>query len=131
MQKYSRQREALVTLLKSVTNHPSAEWLYSNLKKEFPNIGIATVYRNLNMLTQSGEILKIDVGSGKEHYDGNAQNHYHMYCYECEGIYDIDMEYNSEIDVSAAKVAGADIARHSLVFYGICSKCKNKNNIKN
>ncbi len=127
MHKYSRQREALVMLLKSVTNHPSAEWLHSSLKKEFPNIGIATVYRNLNMLAESGEILKLDVGGGKERYDANVQNHYHMYCFECDGIYDIDMEYNTETDTAASAATGADIARHSLVFYGICSKCKNKN----
>lgn len=124
-QKYSRQREALIQLLKSVTNHPSAEWLHEELKKEFPSIGIATVYRNLSLLSQSGEILKIEVGSGKEHYDGDTRNHYHFFCNMCHSIYDVEMEYEKGIDLSAEKLMDAEIDSHSLVFYGTCRECRN------
>ena len=55
--KYSKQREALLTLLRSTRSHPSADWLYENLRKEFPNISLGTVYRNLNLLTDIGEAL--------------------------------------------------------------------------
>ena len=56
--KYSKQREALLTLLRSTRSHPSADWLYENLRKEFPNISLGTVYRNLAQLAENGEILK-------------------------------------------------------------------------
>lgn len=127
MQRYSRQREALINLLASVTNHPSAEWLHTQLKAEFPNIGIATVYRNLNMLSSSGQILKLNVGAGKEHYDGNSQNHYHLYCKSCDKIYDMDMEYSTQLDEQAENSTDAQIEYHSLIFYGTCSNCRSKN----
>lgn len=57
--KYSKQREALLTLLRSTRSHPSADWLYENLRKEFPNISLGTVYRNLAQLAENGDILKI------------------------------------------------------------------------
>lgn len=56
--KYSKQREALLTLLRSTRSHPSADWLYENLRKEFPNISLGTVYRNLAQLAENGDILK-------------------------------------------------------------------------
>lgn len=127
--KYSRQREALITLLCGVTNHPSAEWLYTQLKKDFPNISLATVYRNLSLLSNNGDILKIDVGSGCEHYDGNTENHYHFYCNSCGNIYDVNMDYVSDIDKNAEQLLGADIENHSLIFRGTCAKCKNNNKI--
>lgn len=126
--KYSRQREALINLLRSVTNHPSAEWLYAQLKKDFPNISLATVYRNLALLSETGDIMKIDVGSGCEHYDGNTQNHYHFYCNSCGNIYDVEMTYVSDIDRSAEKILNADIENHNLVFNGTCAKCKSLKN---
>ena len=63
--KYSKQREALLTLLRSTHSHPSADWLYENLRKEFPNISLGTVYRNLAVLADSGEIVKIQTSSNK------------------------------------------------------------------
>ena len=74
--KYSKQRDALLTLLKSTRSHPSADWLYSELKKEFPNISLGTVYRNLALLAENGCILKISTSSQKEHFDGFTHQHY-------------------------------------------------------
>ena len=68
--KYSKQREALLTLLRSTRSHPSADWLYENLRKEFPNISLGTVYRNLAQLAENGDILKISTSANKEHFDG-------------------------------------------------------------
>ena len=62
MIKYSRQRESIVNFLASRTDHPTAETIYQNIKKEFPNISLGTVYRNLSLLEEIGEIIKISTG---------------------------------------------------------------------
>ncbi len=64
MIKYSRQRESIVNFLASRTDHPTAETIYQNIKKEFPNISLGTVYRNLSLLEEIGEIIKISTGVG-------------------------------------------------------------------
>ena len=74
--KYSKQREALLTLLRSTRSHPSADWLYENLRKEFPNISLGTVYRNLAQLAENGDILKISTSANKEHFDGFVHRRY-------------------------------------------------------
>ena len=86
--RYSRQREALLTLLRSTKTHPDAEWLYTGLRKEYPNISLGTVYRNLRQLTEVGEILELCYGS-TSHFDGDISPHYHMICSCCRKIYDI------------------------------------------
>ena len=60
--KHSKQRDALINVLRSTKMHPTADWLYAELRKEFPNISLGTVYRNLKMLSDDGSILKLDIG---------------------------------------------------------------------
>ena len=66
--KYSNSVRQLLTLLRSTRSHPSADWLYENLRKEFPNISLGTVYRNLAQLAENGDILKISTSANKEQF---------------------------------------------------------------
>lgn len=125
---YSKQREALLTLLRSTRSHPSADWLYENLRKEFPSISLGTVYRNLAKLEDNGDILKIRTASNKEHFDGFIHRHYHFVCNECENIYDVDLDGVECIINQAAEKLNADIDDYSLIFYGICKNCSSKKN---
>ena len=113
--KYSKQREALLTLLRSTRSHPSADWLYENLRKEFPNISLGTVYRNLAQLAENGDILKISTSANKEHFDGFVHRHF-------------DLDGMDEIKNQAAEKLNADIEDYSLIFYGICENCSSKKN---
>ncbi len=122
--KYSKQREALLRLLKSTRSHPSADWLYTELRKEFPNISLGTVYRNLALLSDNGDILKITTGSNKEHFDGFTDKHYHFVCRQCDSIYDISLTNMEKLDEEVESALGAKVENHSMVFYGICSSCK-------
>lgn len=122
--KYSKQRDALLTLLKSTHSHPSADWLYTELKKEFPNISLGTVYRNLALLAENGSILKIATSSQKEHFDGFTHPHCHFVCSSCDCIYDVDLADTGLLDEAVEQNLGATVDSHSLVFYGICSECK-------
>lgn len=120
--KHSKQREALVELLKSTKTHPTASWLYENLRADFPNISLGTVYRNLKMLSDSGSILRLDIGSGTEHYDGFTHNHYHFVCNDCGSVLDIEANFD-ELNMFAQNTTGGTIENHSLIFYGKCSQC--------
>ena len=129
--KYSKQREALLTLLRSTRSHPSADWLYENLRKEFPNISLGTVYRNLAQLAENGDILKISTSANKEHFDGFVHRHFHFVCNKCDKIYDVDLDGMDEIKNQAAEKLNADIEDYSLIFYGICENCSSKKKIIN
>lgn len=122
--KYSRQREALLALLQSTRSHPTAEWLYTELKKEFPAISLATVYRNLNLLADTGEILRLDVGSGTEHFDATTKNHYHFVCRNCSAVLDLEMPALSDLDRIAEQENPVRIEKHTLLFYGLCEHCQ-------
>lgn len=129
--RYSRQREALLEVLRSTKSHPSAYWIYEELKKDFPKISLGTVYRNLSQLTENGDILKLDISSDIERYDGYTENHSHFVCKCCSDILDIELPDADNLCNSIAMQTGCDIDSHSLTFYGLCNKCKNKNNIIN
>ncbi len=124
MTKHSKQREALLGILQNTTSHPTADWLYGQLRKEFPNISLGTVYRNLKLLSDNGTILKLSAGTGMEHYDGSTHNHYHFVCTDCGCVSDMEMDCMAGLDREAEKKMGAEVKRHSLVFYGKCKNCK-------
>ena len=90
MIKRSRQREAIRQCLTGRYDHPTAETVYMSIKDEFPNISLGTVYRNLSLLSDLGEIQKITVSGGPDRFDGNPAPHYHFSCRECGCVMDLD-----------------------------------------
>ncbi|HHW45978.1 MAG TPA: transcriptional repressor [Clostridiales bacterium] len=124
MKKFSRQRQAILECLKNTNCHPSAGWLYDNVRKEIPNISLGTVYRNLAELSQSGDILSFTPGDGTERFDGNTKPHYHFYCSSCRSVIDVDIPTIEDLDRKAAETLGCEISYHNLIFYGICRNCR-------
>ena len=123
-QKYSRQREALYSLLLSVKTHPTAEWLYTELKKENANLSLATVYRNLNLLCETGKAIKIEVGDGIDRYDATVNDHCHFICQNCSSVIDIDIPSAEKLNKEAEELNGITIEHNSLVFFGLCGCCR-------
>lgn len=121
--RYSKQREAILNYLHSTHSHPSADMVYEQVRKVLPEISLGTVYRNLSKLSDAGEILKLDTGSDKEHYDGFTHKHYHFVCKCCDRVYDVDMPEVEGIDEQAAESLGVLVDNHSMVFYGKCADC--------
>lgn len=76
--KFSRQRQAIMDYLMSTTEHPTADTIYANVKEQYPNISLGTVYRNLNLLADEGQILRLSCGDGSDHFDGTIEPHYHF-----------------------------------------------------
>lgn len=121
MKNYSRQREAILTVLRSTDTHPTADWVYSEVRKTLPNISLGTVYRNLAALSESGEILSINVGDGKEHFDGNHAPHLHLYCQSCGNIVDAHLK----TDPFSGICAELNFVPKTPVYlvYGCCESC--------
>ena len=78
--KYSRQRESIKACLMSRKDHPTADALYTSIREQFPNISLGTVYRNLNLLADIGEAIKITTPDGGDRFDARTNPHYHFYC---------------------------------------------------
>lgn len=129
MNKFSKQRELIRENLISRYDHPTADDIYTSVKEQLPNISLGTVYRNLSLLVANGEILSLNLGDGKEHFDGHTQFHYHFICEECGSIEDIFMDELDIIKPVNDNFVG-DINGHVTYFYGLCNKCKSKNSNK-
>lgn len=121
--KYSKQREAILTYLQSTKLHPTAETVYVTIREEFPKISLGTVYRNLNLLADCGEILRLNCGDGIDHFDATVEPHHHFVCRECGQVLDLDMPSIEEINDKASKNFDGEIQGHSIYFYGKCAKC--------
>lgn len=124
MQKKSKQREAIVKVLKSTSAHPSAEWIYEKVKKEIPNIGLATVYRNLRLLKKTGEVSEMHASNDTARFDGNTNVHYHFYCDGCGKILDLDEPIDTTIQIRIARRTGLKVTRHNLELGGLCLDCQ-------
>lgn len=124
--KYSKQREAILTYLRSTKEHPTAEKVYSELRMEYPKISLGTVYRNLNLLADCGEILRLNCGDGTDHFDATIAPHYHFICEGCSRVLDLEMPSIEFIDEKAAENFDGKIKGHQVYFYGECKSCLSK-----
>lgn len=131
--KHSKQRDAIKNFLMSRKDHPTAEVVYSNVIKEFPNISLGTVYRNLSFLVENGQAVKVPCNDGSVHFDGNIMPHYHFQCTECGALIDLDCDCEAEAQAflaAAGENFQGSIAGNVSFFYGKCECCLNKENIK-
>lgn len=122
--RFSKQRQLILETVRRNPVHPTADFIYNTLKEEHPELSLGTVYRNLNLLVDMGEITKIVTPLSSERYDGNLNRHYHMVCESCNEIYDLDMAYDSNIDDEASDLTGCRILGHEVVFKCICANCE-------
>ena len=121
--KYSRQRESIKNCLMNRTDHPTADALYLSIREEFPNISLGTVYRNLNLLVELGEIMKFTCGDGSEHFDYTTDQHYHFVCRKCGRIIDLPLSMVRETSEFFTEGMPGRVDTHALFFYGECEDC--------
>lgn len=121
--KYSRQREAIKNYLMSTYEHPTADTVYVHVKKEFPNISLGTVYRNLNLLTDIGEAQKITMPDGSDRFDGHIHPHNHFTCNCCGCVSDIELNPSiTNCDLESLGFKG-EIESSSTMYFGKCHSC--------
>ena len=125
--KYSRQRESIKACLMARNDHPTADALYTSIREEYPNISLGTVYRNLNLLVELGEIQKLTCGDGADHFDADTSPHYHFVCRDCGQVYDLPLQTLDNINQLAQEHAEGHVDSHTIYFYGTCKYCLQKN----
>ena len=125
--KYSRQRESIKEFLMSRTDHPTADVVYENMKLIYPNISLGTVYRNLSLLADIGEIRKLSSFDGADRFDARTDQHCHFMCTECGAVMDMEISGVEKILKQAASEFGhGQISDYNARFFGICEHCLEK-----
>ncbi len=122
----TRQRQLILEELRNVTTHPSADEVYDMVRKRLPRISLGTIYRNLEILSQLGEIQKLETAGAQKRFDGNPGHHYHIRCLGCSRIDDLVIDQPGDIEKKAARLTDYKIVGYRLEFLGICPKCKEK-----
>ena len=123
MIKYSRQREAIVQYLTGRTDHPSAESVYQALRQTHPNISLGTVYRNLGVLEENGQLMRIPMDNGSDRFDPNVVPHYHFLCRKCGCLQDVPMTALDSFNQLAQAHIDGIVESHALLFKGVCKRC--------
>lgn len=122
----TRQRAIILQELQKLKTHPSADEIYGIVRKDIPKISLGTVYRNLEILSEIGDIQKLELGGTVKRFDGNTENHYHIRCVRCNKIVDAPMELIQDLENNLNGDCGFTILDHRLEFLGICRACENQ-----
>ena len=123
------QRMAILKVLIGNAEHPTVEQIHAEVKKDFPMTSLATTYKMVNLLKGMGEIMEIDRGNDKAHYDGCSPDpHPHLICTHCHSIVDLDLPTLKDLPQKAevAQSTGYQIMHFQFDFFGICPKCQEK-----
>lgn len=119
----TKQRKIILNVLKNTKSHPTADWVYDQVREVLPNISLGTVYRNLKVLIEMGEIRELDYGSTYSRFDGNPENHYHFVCNHCDRVFDLDLPLEETLLEKAQTQSPHQVEEHRLEFYGACEHC--------
>lgn len=120
--KLTPQRLAVLECLDGNAEHPSAEIIFDEIKKKFPTISFATVYKTLEALKAKGEILELTIDPGRRRYDPNTKAHHHIICLQCKKVNDVQGDLSIALQGEAA--CGYEVVGNHIEFYGYCPKCK-------
>ena len=121
--KNSKQRTMILETVVNNPIHPTADMVYSQLKTDNPNLSLGTVYRNLNLLSETGFLRKIQVPDGSDRFDGRLDSHYHIICDKCAKVLDIELN-ESGFDKHVEDTTGYRITSLDVVVKGICPECQ-------
>ena len=126
--KHFRKREAVLDCLRSTTSHPTAEWVHAQLRTQFPDISLGTVYRNLAMFKDQGIITSLGTVGGVERFDANTEPHVHFICNQCYRVDDLpEMEIPADLSNAADRCSGGRAEICHLSFTGTCRDCLAEN----
>jgi Fur family transcriptional regulator, ferric uptake regulator len=127
-QRSTRQRQLVLETVRARHDHPSADQIYIDARSQDERISRGTVYRNLSLLAENGDILHVKV-PGADRYDCRTDFHYHLLCTGCGKVTDVPIGYRDELDGDVSRETGYLISRHRTVFEGLCPECRKKQNI--
>lgn len=125
---YSKQREQILDVFLKTEKHPTVNDIYDMVRKKNPKIGLATVYRTMELIYDAGLARKVGFGDGIKHYEHKYkhQRHYHMICLKCGKVIEVTSNKLEQIQKQLAKKHGFTISRATMRLFGICRKCQRK-----
>ncbi len=117
-----RKRDAILTCLRQTHTHPSADWIYQQLKPQIPDLSLGTVYRNLTLFKEQGQAVSLGTVGGVERFDGFTHPHVHFVCRSCGSVQDLDnVAVPTLLDSAVGQVESCQ-----LTFTGQCRECLEK-----
>lgn len=120
----SKKRDAILAKIQSTTTHPSAEWVYRELKGDFPDLSLGTVYRNIALFKEEGQIISVGTVSGQERFDADTTPHAHLICIRCARVVDVDVQFGGNATYKEiGEKYGFSVRTHDLSFKGLCNQC--------
>lgn len=117
------QRSLVLETVKDLRCHVTADEVYDTIVKKHPDISRGTVYRNLNLLSDMGQIRKVEVPNGADCYDYQCHKHYHARCIKCGRVFDVEMEFIEDLESHIKDTRGFKLTGHDIIFKGICLDC--------
>lgn len=119
----TRQRRVILEELKAMHTHPTADELHQRVRVRMPSISLATVYRNLKLLAESGFITEMRTTGAQRRYEGNVHDHYHLMCVRCGRVDDAPVPADSDLQEAVDHATGYRVLAHRVEFLGICPEC--------
>ncbi|MGE5838461.1 MAG: Fur family transcriptional regulator [Deltaproteobacteria bacterium] len=126
----THQRQVILEEIMKDPCHPTADEIYERVRKRLPRISMGTVYRNLDILSSSGLIHKLEPGLPQMRFDSVTHDHYHVTCMQCGKIEDASMETSDDalqnLENALGRLTKHGIFGHKLEFVGLCKECLQK-----
>lgn len=126
----THQREIILHELQRCKIHPTADELYDRIKKKLPRISLATVYRNLEILSETGVIQKLEISGRQKRFDWNPATHNHIHCIRCHRIDDIFLSEAPAAAIEPIEQQGYEVTGIRIEFFGLCPQCQQKTQTK-
>jgi Fe2+ or Zn2+ uptake regulation protein len=124
------QRLAVMGTLKNRRDHPTAENIYQEVRRQLPAISFNTVYKTLEIFSQKGMVLKVNPLHEVARYDGETGPHAHLICRQCRRIVDLDWDPGKFPSLSPHNQHGFQVDHTSLTFWGLCPQCQQRESLK-
>ena len=122
----TRQRKVILEELRKLNTHPSADEIYEVVRHRLPRISLGTVYRNLEVLSELGEIQKLELSGLLKRFDWDTKKHYHIRCVRCSRVDDAPIAPLNQLDNELYGATVFEIIGHNLEFTGLCPECSRK-----
>lgn len=121
--KRSKKRNAILEALRSTKSHPTAQWVYAQVKPAVPDLSLGTVYRNLAQFQEDGVVMQVGVVAGEQRFDANTAPHPHLICERCSSVIDLPVKAGVPQELAFIEAEGHQILPGKSVFYGVCKAC--------
>ena len=120
----TRQRALILSELRKCRSHPTADEIYSMVRVKMPHISLGTVYRNLELLAETNEVLKLEYAGFQKRFDGDIHDHQHVRCMRCGRVADVMAQVETPVVPENMSVPGFTVISARVEFFGVCKDCR-------